>query len=318
MKLYIAGHTGLVGSALMRRFAGRAGVQVVTATRREVDLTEAQAVRRFLERERPDTVVLAAGAVGGIRANAASPATFIYDNLMIQANVVHAAWQAGVQRLINFGSSCMYPKHAPQPMLPELLMTGKLEPTSEPYAMAKLAGTSLISAYNRQYRTRFCSAIPATVYGPGDNFDPDNAHVLSALLRKFHAAKRHGLAEVTLWGTGAARREFLYADDLAEACEVLLRTAEAPELVNIGSGISEPIAEIAPQVAEVVGFKGRLRWDASQPEGAPMKLLDSKAIRALGWQPRTELPQGLAQTYQWFVKHAMSQAEKEGVPCGSS
>lgn len=318
MRLYIAGHTGLVGSACVDYFSRLPDVVLLTAPRSEMDLTDSQAVHRWFASERPDTVILAAGRVGGIAANTRYPAEFIYENVMIEANIIHGAWKAGVARLLNFGSSCMYPRQCPQPMRPDMLMAGKMEPTSEPYALAKLAGLALVSSYNRQYGTTFLSVIPSTIYGPGDSFDPLNAHVLSALMRKFHEAKKQGLDEVVLWGTGSARREFIYADDLAEACECLLGSSAGAEPVNVGSGISQPIRDIAQLVAEVVGFKGRVLWDRSQPDGAPEKLLDSSVIRALGWSPRTGLRRGLEQTYQWFVAHEARPQDKARVVCGSS
>lgn len=300
-KVYIAGHTGLVGSALVRHFSSLDGVSLVVAARTELDLTDSRAVERFVTRQTPDIVVIAAGRVGGILANSIYPAEFIYQNLMIEANLVHGSWKAGIQRLLNFGSSCMYPKHCPQPMSPDILMTGKLEPTSEPYAVAKLAGLSLCSSYNQQYGTSFITAIPCTLYGPGDTFDPTRAHVISALIRKFSEAQEKGAKEVVLWGTGEARREFLYVDDLAGACEILLQGYHGRDPVNIGSGESRTIREIAMLIAEVVGFEGKVAWDTSRPEGAEEKLLDSEVIRGLGWSPRTDLRSGLERTYRWFL-----------------
>lgn len=306
-RVYIAGHTGLVGSALVRRWSGSAAVRLLRVTRAELDLTNGPAVAEWLSSNRPDTVVIAAGLVGGILANSRYPADFIYENVMIEANLIHGSWKAGVKRLVNFGSSCMYPKDCPQPMTPTMLMTGKLEPTSEPYALAKWAGLSLCASYNRQHGTRFITAIPATVYGPGDSFDPEHAHVLSALMRKFHEAVDQGVREVTLWGSGNARREFLYVEDLAEACEVLLEASEESAPINVGSGVSLTIREMAQLVADVVGFRGEVRWDTTRPDGAPAKTLDSTAIRRMGWVPRTDLQQGLRHTYRWFVDHMKPQ-----------
>jgi len=306
--LYIAGHTGLVGSAFLRRFQDRPDLRVITADRSRLDLADELAVETFLKKERPDTVVVAAGRVGGISANSKQPAEFLYDNLKMEMNLIHGSWKAGVQRLLNFGSSCMYPKHAPQPMRVEHLMTGKLEPTSEPYAVAKWAGLSMCAAYNRQHGTRYITAIPSTVYGPGDNFDLADAHVLSALLRKLHEAKESGSRSVTLWGTGAARREFLYADDLAEACELLLQKYEAPEPINIGSGESRTIKELAALAAQTVGYDGAIAWDEGQPDGAPEKRLESSAMRQLGWSPRTSLREGLSRAYAWFLSHRVKES----------
>jgi GDP-L-fucose synthase len=313
MRLYIAGHTGLVGSACVDYFSGLADVALLTAPRSELDLTDSQAVHRWLASERPDAVILAAGRVGGIAANTRYPAEFIYENVMIEANIIHGAWEAGVARLVNFGSSCMYPKQCPQPMRVELLMTGSVEPTSEPYAVAKWAGVSLCASYSRQHKVRFISAIPATVYGPGDSFDPESAHVLSALIRKLHAARQQRCQEVTLWGSGRARREFLYADDLACACAVLLQRYEAAAPVNIGSGASCTVKELASLVADVVGFEGQIRWDGTRPDGAPEKRLHSDVMRLLGWSPQVTLRDGVERTYRWFLEHEMQE-----VSCASS
>lgn len=314
--IYIAGHTGLVGSALIRRWRGRPDIELMTATHAELELDDAAAVRAWLEAHRPEEIVLAAGKVGGIAVNASEPVAFLYENLMIEANVIRAAWHAGVKRLLNFGSSCMYPKRCPQPMRPEHLMSGPMEPTSEPYAMAKWIGLSLCQAYHRQYGARFLTAIPCTVYGPGDQFDLHTAHVLSALIRKCHDAKAQGERAVTLWGSGTARREFIYADDFAEACEILLARYEEEVPINIGSGQTCAIRELAELVAEVVEFEGELRWDVSKPDGAPEKCLDASAIHQLGWAARTPLRRGVEQTYRWFLEHATPQAGK--VACASS
>lgn len=302
MIVYIAGHTGLLGSALMRHFARRAGVELLTATRAELDLTRPEDVEAWFCRSRPDAVILSAGRVGGIHANAAYPAEFIHENLMIETGIIHGAWKAGVKQLLNFGSSCMYPKACPQPMAIGALMTGPMEPTSEPYAMAKWAGVSMAAAYRRQYGVRFITAIPCTIYGPNDSFDLNGSHVLSAFIRKLHEAKERGDRTVTLWGSGDARREFLYADDAADACEVLLQRYEGEALINVGSGDSTSIRELAMLVADVVGFCGEMLWDHSQPDGAPEKRLETSAIRALGWSPRTSLRDGIRQTYQWFLE----------------
>ncbi len=308
MRLYIAGHTGLVGSALVRHFKGCAETALITADRTTVDLLNPQSVAEFIKREAPDAIILAAGRVGGIAANEAQGAQFIYENLMIEANIIHGAWEAGVARLLNFGSSCMYPKGAPQPMRTEQLMTGPLEPTSAPYAIAKWAGMTLCEAYRRQYGARFTTAIPSTVYGPHDDFDPKSGHVLSALLARFHAARLNGQDEVVLWGTGSPKREFLYADDLAEACAFLLDRYDQAGPIHVGSGQVPTIRELAEAAAEVVGFSGRIRWDSTRPDGAPEKSLDLSEITRLGWSARTDLSSGLSKTYQWFLSQGQ-------VPC---
>ncbi|MBI2089103.1 MAG: GDP-L-fucose synthase [Deltaproteobacteria bacterium] len=305
-KVYLAGHTGLVGSALVRRFSRREGIDLVTATRAELDLTDGRAVESFLQRVRPDIVLVAAGRVGGILANSLYPAEFAYQNLMIQANLIHGSWKAGVNRLVNFGSACMYPRDCRQPMSPDALLSGKLEPTSEPYAIAKLAGLSLCSSYNRQYGTNYITAVPCNLYGPGDVFEPTQSHVIAALLLKFHKARAEGARSVEVWGDGRARREFLYVDDLAEACELLVRSYQGAEPINIGSGQFSTVSELAQAVAAAVEYKGEIRWDVSRPAGAPDKLLDSSAVKALGWSPRTDLRAGLEQTYAWFLANHAS------------
>lgn len=316
-RLYVAGHTGLIGSAFVRRFGGRPAVELLTTSRAEVDLTDTQVVRRWLLKTKPDVVVIAAGRVGGILANASFPVEFLYDNLMMEANLIQGAWAAGVKRLLNFGSACMYPKHCPQPMRPESLMTGPMEPTSEPYAIAKWAGMTLCASYNREYGARFVTAIPCTLYGPGDTFDPHEAHVLSALIWKLHQARESGERRVELWGTGNARREFLYVDDLVEACEALLRRDDGSEPINIGSGQSHTIRELASLVAGVVGFDGEMTWDASKPDGALEKLLDSSRMRGLEWAPRMPLRTGIEWTYRWFLEHEAPRGKREQA-CASS
>jgi GDP-L-fucose synthase len=300
-RVYVAGHTGLVGSACLRRWTGRPGVELLTATRRELDLTDGPAVRRWMAERRPAVVVMAAGRVGGIRANATAPAEFIYENLMVEANLIDAAWRAGVGRVINFGSGCMYPKSCDQPMRVDQLLTGPMEPTSRPYAIAKLAGVAMVEAYNRQYGTAFTSVIPCTLYGPGDSFDPDGAHVIAALLRKLHEAAEQARPSITLWGSGNARREFLYVDDLIAAIELLLDRPALTGPVNIGFGESIAIHELAETIASVTGFTGRLEWDASQPEGPADKRLDSGWIRSVGWRPALTLREGLERTYRWWT-----------------
>lgn len=280
-------------------------MQLMTAPRGELDLMQKEAVERFLERTRPEAVIIAAGRVGGIAANAKDPALFLHENLMIEVNLIHGAWRAGVKKLLNFGSSCMYPKVCSQPMRPEILMTGPLESTSESFAIAKWAGLSLCFSYNRQYGTHFTTAIPCTVYGPGDSFDPERAHVLPALLAKFHEAKEQGKPEVILWGSGQVRREFLYIEDFTSACELLLKSYEGDFPINIGRGESVAVHDLAAQVAQVVEFKGRIRWDASRPDGAPEKRLDSTPLFKLGWTPRVDLKNGLKKTYQWFLENSL-------------
>jgi len=300
-RIYLAGHAGLVGAALHRRLSKIRGLQLTVAPRRELDLTQYAAVEKFIRARKPDIVVNAAGLVGGIGINAALPAEFIYQNLMIQAHLVHAAWKNGVRGLLNFGSGCMYPVACPQPMKPDVLLTGKLEPTSRSYAIAKLAGMEMCVAYNRQYGTRYINAIPANVYGPGDRFETDRAHVISALIRKFHDARKKSAREVVLWGTGKARRQFIFVDDLAEACLILLEKYEGNDPVNIGSDQVCAVAKLAVLAAKVVGFRGRIAWDTSKPDGPKEKTLDSQVILDLGWRPRTDLQTGLKQTYRWYL-----------------
>jgi len=302
--LYIAGHAGFIGSALLKHFAQRPELRLITAGRQELDLTQTEAVERFLKQTRPDALILAAGRVGGIGANVRQPADFLYENLMIEANLIHGAWKAGVKRLLHFGSSCMYPKLCPQPMRPEFLMTGPMEPTSEPFAMAKWAGLTLCSSYNRQYGTQFITAIPATVYGPGDSFDQESAHVLPALLAKFHEAREQKKPEVTLWGSGQAEREFLYVEDFAAACELILEKYRGEDPINIGSQEAVTILELADRIAAVSGFQGRIRWDSSSPDGAPEKRLDSAPLFKTGWAPQVDLKNGLKRTYQWWAAAA--------------
>lgn len=316
-KIYIAGHRGLVGSALLRTLRVRGYDNILTSSHSEMDLTDQQAVNRFFAEHRPQCVFLAAAKVGGIYANNTYPAEFIYQNLIIQTHVIEAAYRNGVQRLLFLGSSCIYPRDCPQPIREEYLLTGPLEPTNRPYAIAKIAGVELCTAYNRQYGTQYLAVMPTNLYGPGDNFDLQNAHVLPALLRKMHSAKLSDAAEVVVWGTGTPRRELLYSDDLAEACVFLMNLPETvfqsllspPQsalmfpLINIGYGQDLTIRELAQQVAEVVGFQGRLRFDSTQPDGTPCKLLDVSRLWTLGWRPRHTLQEGLEKTYAWFLAH---------------
>jgi GDP-L-fucose synthase len=305
-KIYLAGHTGLVGSALQRHFSKIKGVKLITIPHAKLDLTDGAAVRKALARHRPDVVIVAAGRVGGIVANSKYPAEFIYQNLMIVTNVIDASWRAGVKRLLNFGSACIYPRECDQPMSIDKLMTGKLESTSEPYAMAKLAGLSLCESYSRQYGVSYFSVIPSNLYGPNENFDPTQAHVLAALIRRFHFAKVNGDSEIALWGTGKPIREFLYVDDLGSACELLLKKYDDSAPINIGSGQFYSIAELAKVISKVVGFKGKIVWDKSKPDGAHAKRLDWGPIKKMGWKPKMKLSEGIARTYSWFLKNVVA------------
>ena len=301
MKLFIAGHQGMVGSALVRRFTREPGVALVQRTRRELDLTNQAAVAKFFAEEKPDVAIIAAAKVGGIHANSTYPAEFLFDNLAIASNTIHGAYHAGVKRLLFLGSSCIYPKHAPQPMPETCLLTGPLEPTNEAYAIAKIAGLKLAEFYRKQYGVAYHSAMPTNLYGPGDNYHPKNSHVLPALIRRFHEARQSNLAEVTAWGTGSPRREFLHVDDLADACAFLLKLETPPDLVNVGTGVDVTIRELTERVARVVGYRGRIIWDASKPDGTPRKLMDVSRLDALGWRARIALEQGLEQTYASFL-----------------
>jgi len=299
-RIFVAGHGGLVGSAVLRRLDAEGFTAVQTATREQLDLRDQAAVERWFAARRPEFVFLVAGTVGGIWANSTRPAEFIYDNLMIHATVVHAAWRGGVRKLLYLGSSCIYPRMAEQPMREEALLTGALEPTNEPYAVAKIAGIKLCQAYRHQYGCNFISAMPTNLYGPGDNFDLESAHVLPALIRKFHEAKAAGKDAVTIWGTGAPRREFLHVDDLADACVFVMRHWDADEHVNVGTGEDLSIRELAETVRDIVAPGLRLDFDATRPDGMPRKLLDVSRLHALGWRHRIGLREGLAATYAWF------------------
>jgi GDP-L-fucose synthase len=304
--IYVAGHHGLVGSAICRNLRKNGFDRLLLRSRAELDLTDAVAVQRFFERERPAHVFLAAAKVGGILANDLYPADFIRENLMIQANVIDASYRAGVDRLLFLGSSCIYPKLCPQPIKEEYLLTGLLEPTNRPYALAKIAGIEMCWSYSRQFHTRYLAAMPANLYGPGDNFDPQNSHVLPALIRKVAEAKALGRKQIVVWGTGTPRRELLFSEDLAEACVFLMNLeqdvyssllAGAP-LINIGTGKDVSIRELAEHVCAELGFKGELVFDTSRPDGTPQKLLDVSRMRQLGWEPRTSLAEGIALTYE--------------------
>ena len=300
MKLFIAGHQGMVGAALVRRFTGAADVTLCLRSRRELDLTNQAAVESFYAAERPEVAIIAAAKVGGIHANNTYPADFLFDNLAIAASTIHGAWRAGVRRLLFLGSSCIYPKHAPQPMTEDCLLTSALEPTNEAYAIAKIAGLKLCQYYRRQHGVSFHSAMPTNLYGPGDNYHLRNSHVLPALLRRFHEAREQGLPEVVAWGTGSPRREFLHVDDLADACAFLLGQAEPPDWINVGTGTDVTIRELTELVAEVTGYRGRIVWDATTPDGTPRKLMDVSRLSALGWRARVDLRAGVERTYASF------------------
>ncbi len=307
-KIYVAGHRGLVGSALVRCLNTKGYSNLVLRTHAELELRDQAAVRAFFAKEKPEYVILAAAKVGGIHANNTYPAEFIYDNLVIQSNVIHSAWQNNVNRLLFLGSSCIYPKQAPQPMTEECLLTGPLEPTNRPYALAKIAGIEMCWSYNRQYGTRYMAAMPTNLYGPNDNYDLNNSQVLPALIRKMHEARQRGDKEVVVWGTGTPKREFLYSDDMADACLYLLEqpedrlsglfSNEQPPLVNIGCGEDLTIRELAELVADVVGFKGKLTFDTSKPDGTMRKVMDVSRINALGWKHKMPLKEGIVLSYQ--------------------
>jgi GDP-L-fucose synthase len=313
-KIYVAGHRGLAGSALARELKRKGYENLVTRTHAELDLTDAPAVRDFFQRERPEVVFLAAAKVGGILANASYPADFIYQNLAIQTNVIDEARRAGCEELLFLGSSCIYPRDCPQPIREAYLLTGPLEPTNRPYAIAKIAGIELCWSYNRQYRTRYVCAMPTNLYGPGDNYDLSTSHVLPALVRKFHEAKAEGRPMVTVWGTGRPRREFLHSDDMAAACIHILEqkrlqfleSPEHPPLVNIGCGEDLTIAELAAKIRDAVGARVEIQYDTSKPDGTPQKLLDISLIRSLGWQPRIPLTEGMRLTYSDFLNRVTS------------
>ena len=296
-KVYVAGHRGMVGSAIVRNLTSKGYEHIITRTRSELDLTNQAAVKAFFESEQPDHVYLAAAKVGGIHANNTYRGQFLYENLMIEANIIHAAWESKVDKLLFLGSSCIYPKMAPQPLAEESLLTGPLEPTNEPYAIAKIAGIKLCETYRHQYGANFISAMPTNLYGPGDNYDLETSHVLPALIRKIHTAKITGAPSVPLWGTGSPKREFLHVDDLAEACVHLMHDYDGNEWVNVGTGTDLSIKELAEIICAVVGFEGELNWDTSKPDGTPRKLLNVDKINALGWKAKIELREGIERVY---------------------
>ena len=310
-KIYVAGHRGLAGSAIVRQLRQTGCINLSFRTHAELELTDQSAVREFFQREKPDYVFLAAAKVGGIVANNSYPAEFIHSNLVIQANVLHESWKSGVKRLLFLGSSCIYPRDCPQPIKEEYLLTGPLEATNRPYAVAKIAGIEMCWSYNRQYGTRFLAVMPTNLYGPGDNYDLENSHVVPALIRKMHEAKERGIPEVIVWGTGRPRREFLYSEDMADACVTLMsmkdesfnaRVTQYPPLINIGCGVDLTIRELAELVARTVGFKGALKFDASKPDGTPRKLLDVERLFSLGWRPTMKLDAGIKASYLDFLQ----------------
>jgi len=300
-KIYIAGHRGMVGSAIARELERRGYHNIIARTHSELDLRRQEQVEAFFKEEKPEYVILAAAKVGGIMANIAAPAEFLYDNLMIQSNIIECAYKNSVKKLLFLGSSCIYPREAPQPMKEEYLLDGKVEPTNEGYAIAKIAGIKLCEMYNRQYGTNYISVMPCNLYGIGDDFDPVRSHVVAALIRKFHEAKINNMPEVTVWGTGNARRELLFTDDLADACLFLLESYSDDEFVNIGSGTDVSIKELAEIIQEVIGFEGDVVFDSSKPDGMPQKLLDVTKLKELGWIYTTTLKEGIKKTYQWYL-----------------
>lgn len=300
--IYVAGHRGLVGSALVRTLQAKGYANLLTRTHDELDLMNQAAVEAFFQTEKPDAVILAAAKVGGIGANSSYPVEFIAENLVIETNVIRAAYAAGCRKMLFLGSSCIYPRLAPQPITEESLLTGPLEETNAPYAIAKIAGLTMCDAYNKEYGTKYVAVMPTNLYGPGDNFDLEKSHVIPGIMRRMHDAKMADAPSVTLWGTGKALREFLYVDDLAEACVFLLERGFTG-LVNIGCGKDQTIAELATKIAAAVGFKGRIEFDASKPDGTPRKLLDVSKLFGLGWRPTVGLDEGLKRAYEWFLAH---------------
>ncbi len=306
-RVWVAGHRGMVGAALVRRLAGE-DCEILTAGREALDLTRQDAVERWMAEARPEAVFVAAARVGGIVANDTYPADFLYDNLMIEANIIHAAWRSGVEKLLFLGSSCIYPKLAPQPIPEDALLTGPLEPTNEWYAIAKIAGIKLAQAYRRQHGCDFISAMPTNLYGPGDNFDLETSHVIPALMRKAHEAKMAGAPEMVMWGTGTPRREFLHVDDCADALVHLMKVYSGESHVNVGSGEDITIRDLVEAIAQVVGFEGRIVNDPSRPDGTPRKLMSAGKLKALGWRPKIDLTEGLRGTYEWYLENVVGAA----------
>jgi GDP-L-fucose synthase len=303
-KIYVAGHRGLVGSAIIRKLKEKGYGNVIGRTHKELDLERQAQVESFFQEQRPEYVFVAAAKVGGIWANHSFPAEFIYSNIMVQTNVIHSAYCTGVKKLLFLGSSCIYPKHCPQPMKEEYLLTAPLEPTNEPYAVAKIAGIKTCQSYNRQYGTDYISVMPTNLYGPHDNFDLQTSHALAALIRKFHEAKMKSAPSVTIWGTGTPKREFLHVDDLADACVFLMNHYDDSDIINIGFGDDISIAELALLIKNVVGYAGQIEYDTDKPDGTPRKLLDSGKLRGLGWKPRLSLEEGIKRTYAWYCENA--------------
>lgn len=302
-RIYVAGHNGLVGSAICRALAQAGFANVITRSHAELELRDQSAVERFFATEHPDYVFLAAARVGGINANSRFPVDFIRDNLQIQTNVIDSAWHHGVRKLLFLGSSCIYPKHAEQPMREDALLTGALEPTNEWYAIAKIAGLKMCQAYRRQYGFDAIAAMPTNLYGPGDNFHPENSHVLPALIRRFHHAKVNALPSVTIWGTGTPRREFLHVDDLARACLLLMEHYSGESPVNVGTGADQSILELADLIADIIGYRGQILTDPSRPDGTPQKLLDVSRLQAMGWHAGISLADGIRSTYEWYERN---------------
>ena len=304
MKIFVAGHRGMVGSAVVRALEKKGGVEVLTRTRVELDLTDAGAVAKWFSKEKPDQVIDAAARVGGILENAKRPVEFLLDNLRMQNNLMESAFGSGCKKFLFLGSSCIYPKHAEQPIREDSLLSGPLEPTNDAYALAKIAGVRLAQAYRDEYGKSAISAMPTNLYGPGDNFDPESSHALPGMITKFHRAKVKGEKEVVLWGTGSPRREWLYVEDLAEGLLMLLEQYDGREIVNVGVGEDSTISELAENVKSAVGFGGKIRWDTSKPDGTPRKLLDVTKIRGMGWKPKVSIEEGIGLAYDWFLKNA--------------
>ncbi|MEI6321573.1 MAG: GDP-L-fucose synthase [bacterium] len=310
-RIHLAGHGGMVGSALVRALRARGFNHLLLLSRHELDLCDAVAVREFYQREKPEVVIVAAARVGGIHANSTYPAEFLHENLAVAHNTIHEAWRSGVKRLLFLGSSCIYPREAPQPMKEECLLTSPLEPTNEAYAIAKIAGLKLCQYYRKQYGVLFHSAMPTNLYGPGDNYHPENSHVLPALIRRFHEAVRDGSPAVTLWGTGSARREFLHVEDLVTGLLSVLEMKDPPDWINVGYGTDVTIRELAKLIAKVTGFAGNLDWDASKPDGTPRKLMDSSKLLAMGWRPKYDLESGIRDAYADFFTSQSSGGLRE-------